>query len=73
MIFQEIFGIEELERQLPLSVTEASDRWIIEGSRSYDYTAQPENQLLDGKLLIEIAKKNCAILRLSKMVDFAKP
>ena len=70
MIFKAVYGKEDFEGQLPLHVSETSDRWIIEGSRTYDYS-KAVNNLVHGKVEIEILKANCQIVKLIQPVDFA--
>jgi hypothetical protein len=66
------YGEEDFKMQLPLQVSETSDRWIIEGSRTYDYS-KAVNNLVPGKVEIEILKANCRIVKLIQKTDFAVP
>jgi hypothetical protein len=72
MVLKNYFGEEEFKAQQPLRISEAPDRWIIEGSRVYNEAA-PRNheQLLEGVVEMEILKRNCQIVKLSKKVTFA--
>jgi hypothetical protein len=72
MVIRYAYGEEGFKMQLPLRVSETSDRWIIEGSRTYDYS-KPVNQLVAGRVEIEILKANCRIMKLIQMTDFALP
>jgi hypothetical protein len=72
MVIKNHFGEEEFKAQQPLRISETPDRWVIEGSRPYDVDA-PRNhdQLLEGVVEVEILKRNCQIVKLSKKVAFA--
>ena len=70
LVFIEVFGQADFDHQTPLAVRDEGKTWIVEGSRQYDYASQSEDQLVHGRALIEIVKRNGAIVRLSKMVDF---
>jgi len=70
MIFKETYGEENFKFQQPLQVSETPDKWIIEGSRSYDDQPVPPDQLREGKVLIEIAKFDCRIIKLTKLISF---
>lgn len=72
MVIKDFYGEEEFEAQQPLSVSETPDRWIIEGSRPYDLEApRSHHQLVDGKVTIEILKRNCRIVKLIRTAAFA--
>ncbi|MDR3508271.1 MAG: NTF2 fold immunity protein [Caulobacteraceae bacterium] len=66
-----IYGSSELEAQRPLLITDSEDRWVIEGSRLYKERMEGFEQLTDGRVVIEILKRNCQVLRLTQMVAFA--
>jgi hypothetical protein len=67
MIFKDEFGEEDFKTQLPLSITEKPDRWIVEGSRSYEHPHEPPfTQIRSGPAVIEILKRNCQVVNLSK-------
>jgi hypothetical protein len=72
MILKHAYGEEDFRMQLPLRVSETSDRWVIEGSRTYDYS-KAVNNLVAGKVEIEILKANCQIVKLIQKTDFAVP
>jgi hypothetical protein len=68
LIFKDVYGEENFKAQLPLVVTEASDRWIIEGSKRYERKPLPFDQIWDGNVIIEILKFNCQVIKLAEMV-----
>ncbi len=68
-IIQTAYGDAELEAQRPLVAIETPATRVIEGSRAYDDDRDPESQMIDGRVVIEIMKRNCQVIRLSKMVD----
>lgn len=71
MVFTEVYGEDEFKVQLPLNVIEASDRWIVEGNPSYESKSVFTDQIMNGKLVIEILKDNCRIVKLVQMAHFA--
>jgi len=71
MVIGRVCGQDDLAAQLPLQVTELPGSWLIEGSRVYD-DSKAEDQLVVGKVTIEIVKANCQVLRFSRHVDFAR-
>jgi hypothetical protein len=72
LVFIDVFGQDDFEKQAPLMIRDEGSTWLVEGSREYDYDSQPADQILEGNAIIEIAKRNGAIVRLSKKVDFAR-
>ena len=70
LIVQEC-GEEGLEFQKPLNVWEQSDRWIIEGQDKYKKMGPPFDRSLEGKITIEILKRNCRIIKFIQLSDFA--
>jgi hypothetical protein len=59
-------GDEELEHQRPLTIVEASDRWLIESHGDYRPMAPPFVQSLDGPFEIEILKRNCRVIKFNR-------
>lgn len=70
-IVKDIYGLDEFEAQHPLLMTDSEDRWVIEGSRLYKERMEGFEQLTQGRVVIEILKRNCQVLRLTQMVAFA--
>jgi hypothetical protein len=67
MIFKEVFGEDDFKTQVPLKLTDAGDRWIVEGSRNAEDHPMPEGEYHDGRALIEILKANCQVLKLTQL------
>ena len=67
MIFKKIYGEDNFKTQLPLTTVDGGDRWIIEGSRNGDDYPAPPDQLVKGRVLIEILKANCQVLKLTQL------
>jgi hypothetical protein len=70
IIIESICGEGEFAAQHPLKITETPATWVIEGSKPYDYS-QAEDQLILGRVTIEIEKANCRVLQFSRYADFA--
>jgi hypothetical protein len=74
MIFAEVYGDAEVKAQLPLNITDNGDRWAIVGSREVDETpGEGGPQLRDGRVVIEIVKRNCAVINLSLFASMVGP
>lgn len=73
LMFIREFGPEDFQLQQPLTIRDEGNSWLVEGSREYDYEAPRDNQIVEGKALIEIDKENGAILALTKTVDLTGP
>jgi hypothetical protein len=69
MICDEVYGVGEAQAQAPFEVTEAPDRWIIVGSRSYDDPSSSVGQILEGPVEIEILKANCRVVKCVRKLD----
>jgi len=67
MIFAEVYGEAEVRTQQPFSVTDMSDRWVVEGRSSYSKDSEVDDNLRDGRLVIEILKENCEVVKLIQM------
>jgi hypothetical protein len=65
MILSDVFG--DPHPETTVSITDSGDRWIVEEARPYQQAPEPWGQRADGPAVIEIAKRNCAIIRLSRM------
>ncbi len=72
MVIANIFGEEELELQIPLQTKDLVDRWMIEGSRSYDFD-HPIDQMMNGRVIIEILKRNCQIVKFTQLTALVDP
>lgn len=67
MILKDVYGDAHLKTQLPLHITDGGDRWIVEGSRQgEDYPAGPDELHWD-KIVVEIRKMNCQVLKFLQM------
>lgn len=66
MVFKEIYGDNKLSTQIPLSIKDNGDHWLIEGNpKAIDYPHVP-GELAYGKLIIAIRKSNCEVIKLSQ-------
>ena len=63
MLIIEEAGEKGLEFQKPLTVSELADRWVIEGRDEYKKMDPPFDMYLEGKITIEILKRNCRVIK----------
>lgn len=73
MLFAEVFGEDEARAQLPLKITDNGDRWTIEGNKDYEDARGGWPQMTDGPTLVEIVKRNCAVINLVQFAGVKGP
>ena len=64
-VIAKLFGQKELDRQSPLVVLDANDRWIVRGEGNKNKVGDGP-QLAIGEVEIEILKRNCQILKFAR-------
>jgi hypothetical protein len=73
MLFAEVYGEEEAKAQRPLKVTDNGDRWTIKGSKDYEAARNGWPLVEDGPALVEIVKRNCAVINLIQFTSVRAP
>ena len=68
MLIKEDYGEEHFKTQLPLQIFDDGDRWRVEGSRRGEDYEVPDGQLHEDKVVIEIRKVNCEVLKIVRFV-----
>ncbi|MDR3497751.1 MAG: NTF2 fold immunity protein [Parvibaculum sp.] len=66
MIFKNIYGDLDFESQLPLHITDAGDRWNVEGSRKAEEHLPSKGEAAKGRVEIVILKSNCQVVKLTQ-------
>ena len=73
LVFTREYGAQDFELQQPLSIEDDGDTWVVEGNREYDNDAPRDHpQMVEGRVLIEVAKANGAILALTRYADLVE-
>ena len=66
MVLKEIYGDDKFNAQIPLSIKDNGDHWLIEGNpKEVDYPPTP-GELAYGRLIIAIRKSNCEVIKLTQ-------
>jgi len=63
-IIVHVYGEDELAQQLPLSIQDNGDTWIITGRDPTNGKSGPASGLKKGKVEVEIVKYNCQIIKM---------
>ncbi len=70
MVILRVFGEEDYRTQIPLSVEEQKDRWIIRGTRNAEEHPEAPGVARRGAVELSILKRNCQIIKLIEKGSF---
>lgn len=70
-LIQNKHGYAELERQLPMKVSQSNDRWVVSGSKTIVDRPSGDIYPISGKVIIVISMRDCKVLSFVQEASFA--